>query len=49
MNNDLSMLEAAGTAIAIKNATPLLKEMADVVTDEDNDHDGLVRVLERFM
>ena len=49
MNNDLSMLEAAGTAIAMKNATPLLKEMADIVTDEDNDHDGLVRVLERFM
>ena len=49
MNNDLSMLEAAGTAIAMKNATPLLKEMADIVTDEDNDHDGLVCVLEKFM
>ena len=49
MNNDLSMIEAAGIGIAMKNATPLLKEMADIVTEEDNDHDGLVRVLERFM
>lgn len=49
MNNDLSMIEAAGIGIAMKNATPLLKEMADIVTDEDNDHDGLVSVLERFM
>ena len=47
--NDISMIEAAGTGIAMKNATPLLKEMADIVTDEDNEHDGLVSVLERFM
>lgn len=49
MNNDLSMIEAAGVGIAMKNATPLLKEMADVVTDEDNNNDGLASVLERFM
>jgi len=49
MNNDLSMIEAAGVGIAMKNATPRLKEMADIVTDEDNDHDGLVGVLEQFM
>ena len=49
MNNDLSMIETAGIGVAMKNATPLLKEMADIVTDEDNEHDGLVSVLERFM
>jgi hydroxymethylpyrimidine pyrophosphatase-like HAD family hydrolase len=49
MNNDLSMIEAAGVGIAMKNAMPKLKEMADIVTDEDNDHDGLVKILEHFM
>ncbi len=49
MNNDLSMIEAAGIGIAMKNATPLLKEMADVVTDEDNNNDGLIEVLEKYM
>lgn len=49
MNNDFSMLEAAGTSIAMKNATPLLKEMADIVTDEDNNNDGLAYVLEQFI
>lgn len=48
MNNDMTMIEAAGIGIAMKNATPMLKEMADIVTEEDNDHDGLVKVLERF-
>lgn len=49
MNNDISMIEAAGTSIAMQNATPLLKEMADIVTKNDNDHDGLVSVLEKYM
>lgn len=49
MNNDMTMIEAAGIGIAMKNATPMLKEMADIVTDEDNDHDGLIEVLERFI
>lgn len=49
MNNDLSMIEAAGIGIAMKNATQLLKEMADVVTDEDNNNDGLIGVLEKYM
>ena len=48
-NNDFSMIEAAGIGIAMKNATPMLKEMADIVTNEDNNHDGLVEVLERYM
>ena len=49
MNNDLSMIEAAGIGIAMKNAMPKLKEMADIVTDEDNEHDGLVTVLEKYL
>ena len=49
MNNDISMIEAAGTGIAMKNAPPLLKEMADIVTEKDNTEDGLVSVLESLM
>ncbi len=49
MNNDFTMLEAAGTSIAMKNATPLLKEMASVITPYDNDNDGLVPILEKIM
>lgn len=49
MNNDISMLEAAGIGIAMKNATPSLKELADIVTLDDNNHDGLVPILEQYM
>ncbi|MBR0163455.1 MAG: HAD family phosphatase [Lachnospiraceae bacterium] len=40
--NDISMIRAAGLGIAMKNATERVREAADVVTEEDNDHDGLV-------
>lgn len=49
MNNDISMLQSAGVKIAMKNATPLLKEMADIVTEKDNDHDGLAETLLKFL
>ena len=39
--NDISMIEAAGTGIAMINGTDLVKKSADVVTKYDNDHDGL--------
>ena len=39
--NDLSMIQAAGCGIAMSNATPPVKEAADVITEYDNAHDGL--------
>ncbi|MCR5596058.1 MAG: Cof-type HAD-IIB family hydrolase [Lachnospiraceae bacterium] len=39
--NDISMLKAAGCGIAVKNATDSVKSAADVITEYDNDHDGL--------
>ena len=39
--NDISMIQAAGTGIAMLNATDAVKKIADVITDADNDHDGL--------
>ncbi len=43
--NDISMIQAAGTGIAMINGTDLVKESADVVTTFDNDHDGLAEFI----
>ena len=40
--NDISMIRAAGCGIAMKNAVDAVKASADKVTDEDNDHNGLM-------
>lgn len=47
--NDISMLEAAGVGIAMENAREAVKKTADIITQEDNDHDGLVPILEQAM
>jgi Cof subfamily protein (haloacid dehalogenase superfamily) len=50
--NDISMLRAAGTGIAMCNGLPDLPALAaaaDVITESDNDHDGLVPVLRKAM
>ena len=39
--NDISMIEAAGLGIAMLNATDIVKKSADIITEFDNDHDGL--------
>ena len=48
MDNDISMLEAAGTGVAMANATDGVKAIADIITAADNNHDGLVPVLQDF-
>jgi len=45
--NDLTMLEYAGVGVAMANANPKLLEIADYVT-ESNDNDGIVKVIEEF-
>ena len=44
--NDLEMLQAAGYGVAMGNALPEIKQIADFVT-EDCDNDGLALVLDR--
>ena len=46
--NDLPMIKAAGTSIAMKNARESLKEAADIVTSLDNDQDGLLEIIEKY-
>lgn len=47
-DNDISMLEAAGTGIAMANATDKVKKSADVITDLDNDRDGLADMMRKL-
>lgn len=47
--NDISMIRAAGTGIAMKNASMDVKESADVITEFDNANDGLARFIESIM
>ena len=43
-DNDLGMLRAAGTAVAMGNATPAVKTMADLAT-ASNQEDGVAKIL----
>lgn len=45
--NDLEILQTAGVAVAMGNAFPEIKKIADFVTD-DNDNDGVLRAIEEF-
>lgn len=44
-NNDISMLKMAGTAVTVKNGSLETKAAADIITHEDNNHDGLLEVI----
>lgn len=47
--NDISMIQAAGTGIAMQNAKEEVKAAADIITEKDNNHDGLAEVLLRLL
>lgn len=47
--NDISMLQAAGCGIAMKNAVPQVLRIADAVTQYDNTEDGLARYIEKYI
>ncbi len=46
--NDVPMLLAAGTGVAMRNGHPDAKEAAGYVTEHDNDHDAIAELIERF-
>ena len=46
--NDLSMIKSAGLGVAMGNAVELVKDNADYIT-ADNDHDGIVMVINKFV
>ena len=47
--NDISMVEAAGLGIAMKNGTERIRSAADRITGEDNSHDGLAVMLKTLL
>lgn len=47
--NDISMLRAAGVGAAMCNGIPAAREAADYVTRQDNNHDGVAEIIERFL
>jgi hypothetical protein len=46
--NDISMLEFAGTAVAMGNGEEQVKKIADLVTDT-NDNDGVAKAIEKLL
>ncbi|MEI5994196.1 Cof-type HAD-IIB family hydrolase [Candidatus Enterococcus mansonii] len=46
--NDLPMIEYAGLGVAMENAVAKVKELADVITDT-NDNDGVAQAVEKFV
>ena len=46
--NDISMIQFAGLGVAMANGQRKLKDVANYVTRNDNDHDGIAEVIETF-
>ncbi|AVQ34008.1 HAD family phosphatase [Staphylococcus muscae] len=46
--NDMEMLNDAGIGVAMGNATQEIKDIADIITD-DNNHDGIAVVVEQIL
>ena len=46
--NDIDMIIAAGVGIAMKNGSDEIKSVADYISDEDNNHDGAAKMIEKI-
>ena len=46
-HNDITMMQFAGTGVAMGNAVSEVKNIADIVTDT-NDNDGIVQALKEL-
>ena len=47
--NDITMLETAGTACVMANAAPGMESYADYITRRDNNHSGVAEIIEKFL
>ena len=47
--NDRSMLKFSGVGVAMANAEQPVKDVADYVTQADNNHDGVAEAVEKFI
>lgn len=46
--NDITMIELAGLGVAMENAQPIVKSLADYIT-KSNDEDGVLHVINKFL
>ena len=49
MSNDIPMIQSAHIGIAMKNGIDDIKKAADYVTENDNNHDAIAEVIEKFI
>ena len=49
MENDLTMIDAVGIGVVMCNGVEELKKHADYITKADNNHDGAVEAVEKFI
>lgn len=47
--NDKKMIENSGLGIAMKESSPIITEIANIVTEENNDADGVAKVLKSII
>lgn len=47
--NDLSMIQAAGLGVGVKNTVEEMKPLCGVISDGTNDEDAVAEVIERFV
>jgi hypothetical protein len=47
--NDRKMIEEAGLGVAMMGSTPKITEVADYITEYDNNNEGVARTLEKFI
>lgn len=46
--NDLEMIQEVGLGVAMKNAKPEILQASDLVTETDNNHDGVLNTLQTY-
>ena len=47
--NDIDMLQHAGVGIAVANSLPEVKDVADFVTEYDNNHDAVAEIISKML
>jgi hypothetical protein len=47
--NDIPMITAAGKGYAMKNADNAVKQKAGYITREDNEHDGILEIIQNML
>lgn len=47
--NDVTLISEAGTGVCMCNGVRASKEVADYITEHDNNHDGIKEVIEKFV